>query len=77
MPEISSSWTRNPPEERLFRRERLAQGQGIHRINGIPQGNISSSKRNPPKEANFIKKTLTPKTSLKQKTTAKSRDTIS
>jgi hypothetical protein len=35
-PVFTSSWKRSPPEEWLFCRELLAQGQGIHWRNVIP-----------------------------------------
>jgi hypothetical protein len=41
-PGITNSWTRNPPKECLFHRESPAQGLGIHRRNGIPQGSTNS-----------------------------------
>jgi hypothetical protein len=40
--EITNSWTRNPPEECLFRQELPAQGQGIPPKKGIPPGITSS-----------------------------------
>jgi hypothetical protein len=49
---ITSTLMRNPPEECLFRRELLAQEQGIHRRNGIPLGFTSLLTRNPPDEGN-------------------------
>jgi hypothetical protein len=36
---ITSSWTRNPPEEWLFSGESPAPGQGIHQRNGCSAGN--------------------------------------
>jgi hypothetical protein len=47
---ITSSWTRNSPEEWLFRRNLPAQGRVTHRRNGIPQEITSSQTRNPPRE---------------------------
>jgi hypothetical protein len=37
-PGITSSWTKNPPEEMLFRRELLDHGRGILRMNGYSVG---------------------------------------
>jgi hypothetical protein len=42
LPVITTSWTRNPPEEWLFRRELPAHERGIHRRNVIPPGITSS-----------------------------------
>jgi hypothetical protein len=49
-PGSTSSRTRNPPEEWLFRRELQAPGPGSHRRNGFPLGITSSWARNPPEE---------------------------
>jgi hypothetical protein len=51
LPGITSSRTRNPLEEWLFRRELPAQGLS-HRRNGFPPGLTSSWSRNPPDEWN-------------------------
>jgi hypothetical protein len=49
-PGITSSKTRNPAEEWLFRLKLPAQRQGIHGRNGILPEMTSSYMRNPPKE---------------------------
>jgi hypothetical protein len=45
LPGITSSWTRNQPEEWSFRRELPAYRQGIHPRNGIPLGNTDLTLR--------------------------------
>jgi hypothetical protein len=38
-PQITSSLTRNSPDEWIFRRELPAYGRGIHRMNGYSAAN--------------------------------------
>jgi hypothetical protein len=52
LPEFTSSKTRNPPEEWLFRRELPAKGLGGYRKNGFLLLITSSETRNLPEELN-------------------------
>jgi hypothetical protein len=55
LPGITTSWTRNPPKECLFRREIPAQERGIHLKNVYFAGNNQLRDKDPPVEWYFAR----------------------